>query len=57
MLENRGIQKAASIADKVRQKIKDYRFIWDDRTFEVGVDYAQGFHLGLPQAIEDDKRK
>jgi diguanylate cyclase (GGDEF)-like protein/PAS domain S-box-containing protein len=37
ILENCGIQKAASIADKVRQKIKDYRFIWDDRTFEIGV--------------------
>jgi diguanylate cyclase (GGDEF)-like protein len=37
ILENCGIQKAASIADKIRQKIKDYRFIWDDRTFEIGV--------------------
>ena len=37
ILENCGIKKAASIADKVRQKIKDYRFIWDDRTFEIGV--------------------
>ena len=37
ILENCGLQKAASIADKVRQKIKDYRFIWDDRTFEIGV--------------------
>jgi EAL domain-containing protein (putative c-di-GMP-specific phosphodiesterase class I) len=24
---------------------------------EIGVDYAQGFHLGRPQAIEDDQRK
>ena len=23
---------------------------------EIGVDYAQGFHLGRPQAIEDDER-
>jgi len=37
ILEDCGIQKAANIADKVRQKIKDYRFIWDDRTFEIGV--------------------
>jgi diguanylate cyclase (GGDEF)-like protein/PAS domain S-box-containing protein len=37
ILENCEIQKAASIADKVRQKIKDFRFIWDDRTFEIGV--------------------
>jgi diguanylate cyclase (GGDEF)-like protein/PAS domain S-box-containing protein len=37
ILENCGIQQAANIADKIRQKIKDYRFIWDDRTFEIGV--------------------
>ena len=24
---------------------------------DIGVDYAQGFYLGRPQAIEDDKRK
>jgi Amt family ammonium transporter len=23
---------------------------------EIGVVYAQGFHLGRPQAIEDDKK-
>ncbi|MCK4834431.1 MAG: EAL domain-containing protein [Gammaproteobacteria bacterium] len=37
ILENCGLQQAASIADKIRQKIKDYRFIWDDKTFEIGV--------------------
>jgi diguanylate cyclase (GGDEF)-like protein/PAS domain S-box-containing protein len=37
ILENCGIKQAASIADKIRQKIKDYRFVWDDRTFEIGV--------------------
>ena len=37
ILENCAIKQAASIADKIRQKIKDYRFIWDDRTFEIGV--------------------
>lgn len=37
ILQNCGLQKAANIADKVRQKIKDYRFIWDDKTFEIGV--------------------
>jgi diguanylate cyclase (GGDEF)-like protein len=37
ILENCGIQQATNIADKIRQKIKDYRFIWDDRTFEIGV--------------------
>ena len=37
LLENCGIKQAVNIADKIRQKIKDYRFIWDDKTFEIGV--------------------
>jgi diguanylate cyclase (GGDEF)-like protein/PAS domain S-box-containing protein len=37
ILENCAIKQAANIADNIRQKIKDYRFIWDDRTFEIGV--------------------
>ncbi|MBE9564964.1 MAG: diguanylate cyclase, partial [Proteobacteria bacterium] len=37
ILENCEIKQAANIADKVRQKIKDYRFVWDDKTFEIGV--------------------
>jgi diguanylate cyclase (GGDEF)-like protein/PAS domain S-box-containing protein len=37
ILENCALQQAAAIADKIRQKIKNYRFIWDDRTFEIGV--------------------
>ncbi len=37
ILPNCGLQQAANIADKIRQKIKDYRFIWDDKTFEIGV--------------------
>ncbi|MCK4705727.1 MAG: diguanylate cyclase, partial [Gammaproteobacteria bacterium] len=37
ILENCNIDKAVKIADKVRQKIKDYRFIWDERSFEIGV--------------------
>ena len=37
ILENCGLQQAADIADKIRQKIKAYRFIWDDKTFEIGV--------------------
>jgi len=37
ILENCGLKQAVGIADKIRQKIKDYRFIWDDRTFEIGV--------------------
>ena len=37
ILENCGLKQAVGIADKIRQKIKGYRFIWDDKTFEIGV--------------------
>ena len=37
ILENCGIKQASTIADKIRQKIKDYRFVWDEATFEIGV--------------------
>jgi diguanylate cyclase (GGDEF)-like protein/PAS domain S-box-containing protein len=37
ILENCGLQQSVNIADKIRQKIKNYRFIWDDKTFEIGV--------------------
>ena len=37
ILENCGIKQAVNIADKIRQEMKNYRFIWDDKTFEIGV--------------------
>jgi len=37
ILENCELRQATIIADKIRKTIKDYRFIWDDRTFEIGV--------------------
>lgn len=37
ILENCLLQRALTIADKIRQIIKDYRFFWDDKTFEIGV--------------------
>ncbi|VAW51977.1 diguanylate cyclase/phosphodiesterase (GGDEF & EAL domains) with PAS/PAC sensor(s) [hydrothermal vent metagenome] len=37
ILENCGLEQAATIADKIRQKIKAYRFVWDDKIFEIGV--------------------
>lgn len=37
ILENCSVVQAADIADKLRQQIKDYRFLWDDKTFEIGV--------------------
>ncbi|HEB82624.1 MAG TPA: EAL domain-containing protein [Gammaproteobacteria bacterium] len=37
ILQNCGLKQAVAIADKIRQKIKAYRFNWNDRTFEIGV--------------------
>ncbi len=37
ILENCNLKQAKIIADKIRQIIKDYRFVWDDKTFDIGV--------------------
>jgi len=37
LLEHCQVGQAIQIADKIRQKIKDYRFNWDDKVFEIGV--------------------
>ncbi len=37
ILENCMLPQAVIIADKIRQNIKDYRFVWEDKTFEIGV--------------------
>lgn len=37
LLENCNVQQAAQISEKIRQQIKDYRFVWDDKTFEIGA--------------------
>ncbi len=37
ILQNCGMEQAATIANKIRQKIKDYHFVWDDKIFDIGV--------------------
>ncbi|MEJ2407280.1 MAG: EAL domain-containing protein, partial [Candidatus Thiodiazotropha sp.] len=37
LLEHCPLDKAEEIADKLRLAVKDFRFIWDDKAFEVGV--------------------
>ena len=37
LLMDCAIDKAGDIADKLRQQIRDFRFAWKDRVFEVGV--------------------
>ena len=37
ILENCGLKQASNIADKIRQRVKSFRFSWDDRSFDIGV--------------------
>ena len=37
LLENCELSQAAVIADKIRQEIKEYRFVWEDKVFTIGV--------------------
>jgi len=37
ILEDCSIDKAKQIADLLRQSVKDFRFLWESRTFEIGV--------------------
>ncbi len=37
ILENCRLEQASTIAEKIRQIIKDYRFVWGDKIFEIGV--------------------
>jgi diguanylate cyclase (GGDEF)-like protein/PAS domain S-box-containing protein len=37
VLEDCSVEKAKQIADLLRQSVKDFRFLWESRTFEIGV--------------------
>jgi diguanylate cyclase (GGDEF)-like protein/PAS domain S-box-containing protein len=37
LLENCGLNKAKDVAEKVRQSVKDFRFVWQERSFEIGA--------------------
>lgn len=37
LLENCGLKQATEIAEKLRQSVKDYRFCWQDKRFEIGA--------------------
>ena len=49
LLLNCPASQAHAIADKLRQLIKDFRFVWDSRTFEIGAS------IGLVTIDEDTK--
>ena len=37
LLENCSLEKSIVIADKIREHIKEFRFVWEDKTFEIGA--------------------
>lgn len=37
LLEHCPLDKAENIADTIRRSIRDFRFAWDDKAFEIGV--------------------
>lgn len=37
LLEHCPLKKAETIADAIRRAIRDFRFAWDDKVFEIGV--------------------
>jgi diguanylate cyclase (GGDEF)-like protein/PAS domain S-box-containing protein len=37
LLADCGLDKAIAIAEKLRLTVKDFRFVWQDKTFEIGV--------------------
>lgn len=37
LLENCSLEKSVAIAEKIREQIKDFRFVWEGKTFEIGV--------------------
>ena len=37
LLENCSLDKSIVIADKIRQHVKEFRFVWGDKAFEIGA--------------------
>ena len=37
LLQNCDIERAAALADKIRQEIKEFRFVWEEKVFTIGV--------------------
>lgn len=37
LLEHCSLEDAQQMADKLRQMVKDFRFAWEDKSFEIGV--------------------
>ena len=50
LLENCELSQAALIADKVRQEIKDFRFVWEEKVFTIGVSIGV---VGIDENVKD----
>lgn len=37
LLDNCNLERATEIADKIRREVKEFRFAWHDKTFEIGA--------------------
>jgi diguanylate cyclase (GGDEF)-like protein/PAS domain S-box-containing protein len=37
LLRNCNLERATAIADKILKEVKEFRFAWDDKTFEIGT--------------------
>ena len=37
LLENCPLPRAVQVAEKIRQRVKDYRFAWQDKSFDIGA--------------------
>jgi len=37
LLEKSTVRKAKNVAEKLRQAVRNFRFVWQDKTFELGV--------------------
>jgi diguanylate cyclase (GGDEF)-like protein len=53
LLENCELKQARVIADKIRQAIKDFRFIWEEKVFTIGVSIGV---VGLDENARDMSR-
>ncbi|MHB8742848.1 MAG: EAL domain-containing protein [Sulfuricaulis sp.] len=47
VLEDCSVSKAQELAELLRQSVKDFRFLWESRTFEIGVS------IGLVPILHD----
>ncbi len=53
LLENCELNQASVIADKIRQEIKDFRFIWEEKVFTIGVSIGV---VGIDENTSDMSR-